>query len=590
MHSFILLMDERASLDYGADYVTAHELAHQWFGDLITCRDWSHGWLNEGFATYFEELWGEHSLGKDDFKASMLRLKKGYQAQDAQYRRPIVYHLYHDDGFELFDAHMYNKGGWVLHMLRHQLGEQAFKRAINYYITRNREREVVTSDLERAFEESTGRSLGQFFQQWVYQGGYPEFEVDYNWDSATKMVKVRIRQSQKIDELTPCFVTPVDLAFTLPETEEAAKSPQTTQTRTISMRVIVGQDGQTDETFFFSIERAPLMVRFDPNGWLLKTLKFDLPVQMMRYQLANDQDSLGRIEAAEALVKAADAESLAALKQALLQDPFWGVRAAVAAALGEIATREAQDLLIQGLNELDPKTYSRSRIAIVGALGIFNTQEYGELASRSAEALTALLEQGDPSYLVEAAAAEALGKTRTDGSIETLLKHIERPSWIYLTQRGDFPGLGSTGEDRVVEIMIDYLQDKRRNLMLRLAAAAGLNAVATNRLFYSEEARQRAVSALCIAVEHESWNLGRLVSARALGNFGDARAIPVLEKCIARELDAAVLREMQVVVKKLRAQNIEEEGLKQVRKDLDEVRNENRKLREQLSALENRLK
>ncbi|TMC40539.1 MAG: M1 family metallopeptidase, partial [Chloroflexi bacterium] len=109
-HSFSLLMDERASLDFDLVPVVAHELAHQWFGDLVTCRDWPNGWLNEGFATYFEELWNEYDLGTDYFKQSMLNLKKGYLDEDGEYRRPIVYNVYHNDGFELFDGHMYNKG------------------------------------------------------------------------------------------------------------------------------------------------------------------------------------------------------------------------------------------------------------------------------------------------------------------------------------------------------------------------------------------------------------------------------------------------------------------------------------------------
>ena len=300
-HGFTLFVDERASLDMGAEYraVVAHELAHQWFGDLVTCRDWPNGWLNEGFATYFEELWNEHDLGTDFFKQSMLTLKKGYLSEDREYRRPIVYHIYHDHGFELFDRHMYNKGGWVLHMLRHQLGEATFKRAVKAYLERYREKEVITADLERTLEEVTGRSLGRFFQQWVYSGGYPAFEVNYSWDSEHNLAKVKIKQTQKVDELTPCFVTPVDLAFTIPVSDEAQR--ESGETRTIPLHIVVGEDGQVEQSFYMPLEREPVMVRFDPDSWLLKTLKFERSAKMLRYQLAHDTDVLGRIEAAEAL-------------------------------------------------------------------------------------------------------------------------------------------------------------------------------------------------------------------------------------------------------------------------------------------------
>ncbi|HEV2661815.1 MAG TPA: M1 family metallopeptidase, partial [Ktedonobacteraceae bacterium] len=272
-HGFTLLMDQRASLDTGPEYraVVAHELAHQWFGDLVTCRDWPNAWLNEGFATYFEELWNEHDLGGDYFKQSMLNNKNSYLAEDRQYRRPVVYYVYYDQGFELFDSHIYCKGAWVLHMLRHQLGEAAFRRAIKAYLERYREREVITADLERTFEEASGRSLGQFFQQWIYSGGYPAFEVSYSWQSEQRMAKVKIKQTQKVNELTPCFVTPVDLAFTVPASDDGDGQ----ETRTVPLRVVVGEDGQVEQSFYMPLEREPLLVRFDPDGWLLKTVKFE---------------------------------------------------------------------------------------------------------------------------------------------------------------------------------------------------------------------------------------------------------------------------------------------------------------------------
>src|SRR5207237_9480230 len=135
-------------------------------------------------------------------------------------------------------GHMYNKGAWVLHMLRHQLGETGFKRAVKTYLERYREREVITANLERTFEEVTGHSLAQFFQQWVYQGGYPAFEVNYSWDSEHSTARVKVRQTQQVDDLTPCFVTPVELPFTIPTSDESAKDDNTTDTRKVTMLVL----------------------------------------------------------------------------------------------------------------------------------------------------------------------------------------------------------------------------------------------------------------------------------------------------------------------------------------------------------------
>lgn len=588
-HSFSLLPDERAALDMEVVPVVAHELAHQWFGDLITCRDWPNGWLNEGFATYFEEMWNEHDLGSDEFKYSMRGVKGWYQGEDNYYRRPIVYHVYHDDGFELFDGHMYGKGAWVLHMLRHQLGDTSFKRAINAYINRYREKEVITADLERTLEEVTGKSMAQFFQQWVYSGGYPEFEVNYAWDNEHRMARIKIKQTQKVDDLTPCFVTPVDLTFTLQESENGANSTQNTPTRTIPMRVTVGEDGQVEQTFYIPLEREPVMIRVDPDGWLLKSLKFELPTKMLRYQLANDPDVLGRIEAAESLGQRNEAESFDALLNALNNDAFWGVRAEVATALGKLGTEKAQLALLKALQELDPQTFSRARAAIVTALGTFQAPQQAALAQKSAQALTTLLEQGDVSYRVESAAAEAVGKTRTRGSVETLTKLLDRPSWMDVVQRGIFNGLAATGEERVVDTMTSYLANSSNYPTLRRAAAGGLAAVGRNRYEFSEEARQRAINALIIALEHDSWSSVRFVAAMGLQALGERRAIDALESSASRELESSVQRMMRVAAHVLRSSGKDDEQFKALRKDLDEIREENRKLKDQFTALESRV-
>lgn len=583
-HSFTLLPDQRAALDADVESVVAHELAHQWFGDLVTCRDWSNGWLNEGFATYFEELWGEHDKGADEFKYSMLQVKQGYLHEDSNYRRPIVYHVYYADGFELFDRHLYNKGGWVLHMLRHQLGEAAFRRGIHSYLQRYRTKEVITADLERALEEATGRSLSRFFQQWVYSGGYPALEVNYSWDSEQKMAKVKIKQTQTLDELTPCFVTPLDVTFTI-----AASEKKDAQTRTIPMRVMLGEDGQVEQSFYMPLEREPLMVRIDPDGWLLKTLKFERATKMLSYQLANDPDVLGRIEAAEVLGEKDDEESFNALVAALNNDAFWGVRATAASVLSKRGTAKAQEALVEALQTLDATTYSRVRAAIASALGAFSAPQQAELAQRSAQVLRDLLEKGDVSYRVESAAASALGRTRT-GNVEFLTALLARPSWMDIVQRGIFAGLAATEDERVVDIMAQYMNNPANYPTMRNAAAVGLFILAQNRSQYSDAARQRAVTALCYALEHDVWPPVRGMAALALLELGERRPIGILESAASRELESSVQRRMRVAAHYLAMGGKDDEQLKNLRKDLDEVRVENQRLKEQLGALEARIK
>ena len=585
-HSFALLPDKKASLDIGVDLATvvAHELAHQWFGDLVTCRDWSNAWLNEGFATYFEQMWGEYDRGNDEFKYSMLQEKQGYLAEDREYRRPIVYYVYHDAGFELFDRHLYNKGAWVLHMLRHYLGHENFRRGIHAYIERYRTHEVITPDLMRILEEVTGRSLERFFQQWLYGGGHPELDVSYSWNSEQKLAKLKIKQTQKVDELTACFSLPLDVAFTIPAEQDGQ------QARTVSMQVLLGEDGQVEQSFYLPLEREPLMVRIDPDGWLLKTLKFERSTTMLRYQLAQDPDVLGRVEAAEELGKRKEDASFEALTTALNNDAFWGVRVAAAQSLATLGDEKAQNVLVKALQELDPTRFSRVRQAVARALGHYQAPLQTALAQRSAEILRAVVERGDVSYLVESSAAEALGKTRVEGSLDFLLPLLDRPSWMHTVQRGIFSGLGATGEDRVVESIVSYAVNDHNYPTLRRAAIAGLAVVGANRYLYSEEVRQRAVDALALIAEHDSWPPARAFASSALSGFGEARVAGLLERLAAAELDSGVQRNYLVSARKLRSGGKDDAQLKQLRTDLDEVREENRKLRDQLSSLEARVK
>src|SRR5215467_13051324 len=176
------LHDARAHIDFKSDPLVAHELAHQWWGDLITCRDWSHAWLNEGFATYSEVLFKEHDMGREEAAYYQMNDLDNYLQEDSErYRRPIVSKTYMDP-HDLFDRHLYEKGGLVLHALRYYLGDDSFQKGLQHYAITNREKVVETNDFRRALEDVTGRDLEAFFDQWVYHSGLPEFKVDYDWD------------------------------------------------------------------------------------------------------------------------------------------------------------------------------------------------------------------------------------------------------------------------------------------------------------------------------------------------------------------------------------------------------------------------
>lgn len=577
-HTYRLLADARASLDYSPEPVVAHELVHQWHGDLLAVRDWAHTWLKEGFADYFEATWREHDLGVDEFRVAMREYLHNYLEADARGRRPIVYNVYRKNGNELFDRHVYDKAAVVLHALRFVLGEEAFWRAIQHYTRRNQGREVITADLERAVEEATGRSMGHFFEQWLYKAGHPEFNVSYSWDDERGMARLTVRQTQRVTETTPLFATPVDIAFLVPEAAGAQPDDSNAETEPVLFRV---QVDEAEQTFYLPLARRPFAVRFDPGGWIPKTLEFERPAELLHYQLRHDADVLGRIEAAEALGKLADEESLAALERALLDESFWAVRAAIARALGARKTARALDALLAALEKIEEP---KARRGIVAALGEFRAPEQAALAARAARALGALLATGEPSYYVEAAAATALGKTRASGVYEQLLPLLEQPSWNEILRTGAFVGLGELGEPRVVDVLAGWVVDRAKPMDARLGAVGGLRALAATKCLEGE-AKTRAVDALLVALG-DPWELTMMAAIGALRAWGDPRAIPALQRVVAGCPDERPVRLAREAILALRRGETATDEARRLRGDLDALQEENRQLQQRLEALE----
>ncbi|HST89532.1 MAG TPA: M1 family aminopeptidase [Ktedonobacterales bacterium] len=605
-HTYRLLADRRASLDYTPEPVVAHELVHQWHGDLLAVRDWSQTWLKEGFATFFETVWTQHDRGEDEYQVEVRDNLRAYLDADKRGRRPIVYNVYRKNGNELFDRHVYQKASCVLNLLRHVLGEEPFWRGIQLYTRRNAGREVITADLERAMEEASGRSLARFFEQWYYKAGHPDFKVTYAWDDERKLAKLTVTQTQPTDDRTPLFVTPVDLGFLVPDGDDATPDDPNVKLTLQTIRVTVEEANQT---FYVPLPRRPFSVRFDQGGWLVKTLDFERPSELSRVQLRHDPDVLGRIEAAEALGKLGDARSVDALAAALTAEPFWAVRAAIADALAAQKSARALDALLAALEasyqalptrreadgtfalpDLSAATTNelRARRAIVAALGAFRAPERAALAARAAAALTPIVRDGDPSYYVSAAAATALGKTRVPGAYDTLLARVDTPSWNEAIRTGVFAGLGELGDPRAVDVLAEWTRDQSKPMDARAAAAGGLRALAATKRVDQGEARTSAVESLIAALD-DPWVLVNFQALGALAAWEDARAIPAIERLAAHSLDQRVVRVARETALAIQRAGGPNEEARTLRADLDELRAENRTLRERLDALDARL-
>jgi Aminopeptidase N len=224
MHDFGGGMENVSSTTLGANSLTdarsgyrnmaslnAHELAHQWFGDLVTCRDWGHVWLNESFATFFQTLYMEHSRGKTVYDRETDGNIASYLQEARRYQRPLATNLYSNPD-RMFDSHSYPKGATVLHTLRRQIGDKAFFAGVRHYLTKHRHQPVETQDLCLAITEASGINVQPFFDQWVYKPGHPVLDYTWTWDESGKRAVLTVKQTQDTTNGTPIYDIPAKVA------------------------------------------------------------------------------------------------------------------------------------------------------------------------------------------------------------------------------------------------------------------------------------------------------------------------------------------------------------------------------------------
>jgi aminopeptidase N len=489
--------DKRASLDISSDEIVSHELAHQWFGDLLTCRHWGEIWLNESFAVFFEGLWKEHDKGKDEFLYEMYANQQGYfRAWDEGSRRPIVTSRYYDPD-ALFDAYAYPRGGAVLNMLRFVLGEDLFWKAINHYVHKNEWRNVETSDLKAAIEEATGQNLDWFFDEWVYRMGHPQFEIASKYDGA-KSLKLTVKQTQKPDDKRPWFTSPeffmmpVDIAITTSGGERIH-------------RVWIDK---AEKEFTFDVDSKPLIVNFDRGNYLIKQVKFERSDDELAYQLLHDTDVMGRVLAAIELKSRTSDSAAKALRQAALRDAFWGVRIESVKGVSAFTTDASRATLIEASKDKD----SRIRREAIKGLVAYKDPKLADIFIK--------IMNTDPSYFAVAEAARALGQTGSPQAYDVLAAAMKLESWQGTIRAGVLGGLAELKDPRALEVALRYStpgnSSNLRNAAFQLLAATG-------------KGNNRALEAL-LSVLKEKSSQAKFSAVEALSKLGDQRAIPALEE------------------------------------------------------------
>lgn len=512
-----LLQDARAALDHPSEGLLAHEAAHQWFGNYVTTRDWNHIWLSEGFAVYFQGLWHENHLGLDDFYYRDVKPNQDrYLAAWAEgNRRPLVPKEY-SNADALFDLYTYQRSGAVLHMLRNVLGEENWRRGIRHFLTKHAHQPVDTEQFQKAIEETSGQSLGWFFDQWVYRMGHPVFNVSQVYDPATRTLALTIRQEQQLD---PNSRQPQQRFFRMPAEIKIA-----TASRQRIERVQI--EPQEVQVFRFKVDSAPQFSSFDPHGILIKEMHFTKSTSELLYQLANDSDLPGRLWALNQLrprlldkaTTAKEKQEIAdALALALTRDKFWGLRLQAAMALESMPGKESQTALRLALKDKNAAVRAQAITSLSAANDATLAGTYEEMLV-------------DPSYEVVKAAALALGKTKSAHAYGALEKLLTVASWRDTIRTAALRGLAMLGDPRSRELALQYSQ-KSYPISVRAGGIALLGAVGRG----DPNAYPLITAAFLQAFMIENRELG-FAASEALVNVCDARGLEFLS-AIAKKVE-----------------------------------------------------
>lgn len=501
-----LRLNEREAIDSEWDYIIAHELFHHWFGDLVTSESWANLTLNEAFANYSEYLWNEYKYGKDQAALKLVSEMEGYFAESETKQEDLIRFNYADSE-DMFDAHSYNKGGVVLNMLRKQVGDEAFFKALNEYLSRHAFQSVEVHDLRLAFERVSGQDLNWFFNQWFLDKGHPElyFQIDY---SQPENILVSAYQVQNLEN-APLYQLPIEISW---YENGDRKSKTFFMTRAFQQ---------------FSLENEiPLtQVYIDEGKNLLARRTQEINNPQFVQQFKESKLGVARYEALDSLVSREAKTELGEILKQAVRDPFWSVREN---ALGYLQNApelrsEIPDLeeVVYQLAEKDPKNSVRS--AAIDLLAVWDPDKYQTAFLRLAN---------EPSYLV--AGSALMGLVSADESpVDSVVidRFSEDTNYrITIPVAEYYISQNVSGKGTWFLSRIDQLSGEGLYFFM------GYFSEYFSR--FPEEGKEKAVTELFERMEKDSKNFVRLGAFQALLGFSeDEELVKKIEEVSAREKD-----------------------------------------------------
>ncbi|HEY5258736.1 MAG TPA: M1 family aminopeptidase [Candidatus Baltobacteraceae bacterium] len=472
--------------------LVSHELAHQWWGDDVTMSDWSNVWINEGYATYFQELWSQHFYGDAEFQYERYHAQQGYFGETKRYWRPIVDYVYNSP-MDSFDDSGYQRPGQVLHMLRYMEGDARFFKALHDYLSAYEGKNASTGQFFAAIDASLGENLDWFQHEWFFRPAYPHYFVKQSYNATAKTLTLDIKQ---LTHDGPPFRMPIVVSVYVGGAGRDFRFVDDRTRQSVTIPNVASQ---------------PQMVLFDPNNNVIRQLDYVKSVQELGYQTLHAPYVSDRLWAIAQLGNATGNDRGLArqfVRDAVIHDPFYGVRAD---ALDAAASLDDAGTIDSGLFDGD----IRVKIAAANAVG--------ELAHPDDAMLRADLKTMTTvrNALVAGAAYAGLGATKAPGLYPTLLAGLKRHAFREPIIRGAISGLQAY-DDAAAIAAIRPFAAYGADESVRPVAIAALGALA--------HGHPASVQSLLLRIaQNDPYYRARSAAVRALGKLGQASAIPALQ-------------------------------------------------------------
>jgi aminopeptidase N len=417
-------------------------------------------------------------------------------------------------------------------------------------------------DLLRAIEQASGMNLAKLFDQYVYRGGHPDYNVSYSWDSDSKLAKVTVKQTQ-----SDLFDLKIMIGFDLGDDD----------------RIFTVRIHEKEQTLYFPLDEKPQFISFDIGNAILKTVTLEYPFPELKAQLTDDKDPISRIYAAQAIAKKGGNDGLKALAEALKSDRFWGVRLEIAKLLPKIKLDQVFDALVVGLN--DPE--ARVRRTTIEALAQLKTKA-------SYAAVKAIAQSSDASYLVEAASLKALGSFAAAGLstappesevIGILKSALEtRQGWNEVVRSGAIGALSQMKTSiAALDLLLEYTELGVPSA-LRLAAIRALGSISTGQ---EKSGLTRILNRLRELMREPAFFTQTAV-INSLESMTTPAAIGMLQELTTQAADGRVRRMCEEAIREVQDNIGTAPAMKQMRDEMDQIKQDNQELRSRLTLLESK--